>query len=432
MDKCEFYGGTEFVTPTETKIKCKLMPGGGKVFENSSKEGKETSLRCWHGGTDCPLLSDNSSADIDNEQLNDDELLDTDFTQRAKMCPHYTDNTSNEEETDVQQIEMLSTSAISTERQEKAIKLHKQVIANGKIAADCMVAMGRDLKIIRDEKLFSEFDCENFEEYCEKKVGIGKRHGYNFIQVYERFGEQRLTELQGLGITKLLEIAQLDDEDMADLMQNSNVSEMSVRQLHTEIEKYKKECEQLTLELEDERDKARTLNDNSKVAALEAQLEEMKGLLAAANNEKDNAEERYSKQKAALIEEHEKEKQHLNDDYLAEHKTQEDRHKEAIKALKDKADDERVTAVNAARKQEAAKYAAEIEKLKAENAALQSNAKTSTPPDDSRESIKFYLGECQRAFNSALDTINSVEDEYSRSNFKDGMKKVVEQMANAI
>ncbi len=456
MNACKYYKGTERITDTSTKIKCSMMPDNGRVFENKDEEGKEIISCCWNGGgSKCPYYTDETVAATPESEAEQSTLLD-------EMPIHPSE-------------------ALTTERQEKAIKLHKQVLANGKIAADCMVAMGRDLKVIRDEKLFSEFDCENFEEYCEKKVGIGKRHGYNFIQVYERFGEQRLTELQGLGITKLLEIAKLDDEDMADLMQNGNVSEMSVRQLQAEMEKYKNKCEQLTLDLEDERDKNRILNENNDTASLETQIEELKGLLAAANSEKDNAEERYSKQKAALIEEHRKEKQSLKNElaelkdlkeendfltdeisklrkqkepiiktelseedmerlrdegrdeererYLGEHKVQEDRHKEEIKALKDKADDERITAVNAARKQEAAKYAAEIEKLKVENAALQSNAQSApVPSGGSKEQLQFLISEIERAFNASQEIIGNMDDKEQQEKYRKALRNALKIM----
>ncbi len=380
-----------------------------------------------------------------------------------------------------------------TERQMKAAKLTRQIITNGSIAAECMVQMGRDLKAVRDERLYSEMGFDSFEEYCEKKVGVGKRHGYNFIQVYERFGEEQLSEFQSLGITKLLEIAKLDNEDMAELMHNNDVAQMSVRQLKAKVEEFEKRVEQLTLDLEDERGKNSDIAKTAAEAAdLESKLEEMKTLLEAANSEKDrleegalNAEKVYREQKAALIEEHRKEKQSLKNElaelkdlkeendylvdeisklrkqkepiiktelseedmerlrdegrdeererYLGEHKAQEDRHKEEIKALKDKADDERITAVNAARKQEAEKYAAEIEKLKAENATLQSNAQPAPAPSGGyKEQIKFLLAEISRAFDSALSIANSIEDSDEQAKYRGALGRALKQLEETL
>lgn len=172
--------------------------------------------------------------------------------------------------------------AVSTERLDRAAKLTQRILANGSIAANSMIEMGRDLKTVRDERLFTELGFGSFEEYCEKKVGIGKRHGYNFIQVYEKFGEEKLQQLQGLGITKLLEIAKLDDEDAEDLMRNNDVAGLSTRELSAEVEKYKNKYEQLTLLLDEEKSK------NAESASLESQVEELKKQLEAAHQANEN------------------------------------------------------------------------------------------------------------------------------------------------
>lgn len=151
-----------------------------------------------------------------------------------------------EQQTFTTEIAEKADTSISTERQDRATQLTQRIMANGKIAASSMIEMGRDLKVVRDERLFTEMGYENFEEYCEKKIGIGKRHGYNFIQIYEKFGEEKLGQLQQLGITKLLEIAKLDDEDADDLMRHNDVNALSVRELSAKVDEYRNKFEQLT------------------------------------------------------------------------------------------------------------------------------------------------------------------------------------------
>lgn len=341
-----------------------------------------------------------------------------------------------------------------TERQERAIRLTQQIITNGNIAADCMVQMGRDLKAVRDERLYTEMGYESFEEYCEKKVGVGKRHGYNFIQVYERFGEQRLTQLQDLGITKLLEIAKLDNEDMEELLQDNDVAQMSVRQVKSKIEAYEKRIEQLTFDLENERGKnSEFAKFTEEAAELESQLEETKALLDAAKRENDLLEQK--------AHETEQEKQDLEKQINAlknrpvevavqeptaeqmehfrelgreeERQMQEDRHKEELKALKEKADNERITAVNAARKQAAEMYTAEIEKLKAENTLLQSNSQTVPAPSGGyKEQIRFLLAEISRAFESALGIVDEIEDSEERTKYRSALEHALKKLEESI
>lgn len=326
-----------------------------------------------------------------------------------------------------------------TERQGRAIKLTQQIITNGSIAAECMVQMGRDLKAVRDERLYSEMGFDSFEEYCEKKVGVGKRHGYNFIQVYERFGEEQLSALQSLGITKLLEIAKLDNEDMAELMHNNDVAQMSVRQLKSRVEEFEKRVEQLTLDLEGERSKN---SDIAKIAAeaadLESKLEGMKKQLEAAKREKERSEQRTRE----IVQE----KQGLENEINAlknrpvEVAVQQPTD-EQLEQLRAQAREEerqaqetaRITAVDAARQQEAAKYSAEIEKLKAENAALQSNAQPApTPSGGYKEQIKFLLAEISRAFDSALSITNSIEDSDEQAKYRGALGRALKQLEDTI
>ena len=209
-----------------------------------------------------------------------------------------------EQQTFTTEIAEKADTSISTERQDRATQLTQRIMANGKIAASSMIEMGRDLKVVRDERLFTEMGYENFEEYCEKKIGIGKRHGYNFIQIYEKFGEEKLGQLQQLGITKLLEIAKLDDEDADDLMQHNDVNALSVRELSAKVDEYRNKFEQLTLQLEEEKSK------NAENTSLESQVEELKRFAAVLNDDYNKA----LKEKAEAIKEHQSEMKKLTAD----------------------------------------------------------------------------------------------------------------------
>ena len=336
-------------------------------------------------------------------------------------CYHYRKAKEEEEQqTFTTEIAEKTDTSISTERQDRAAQLTQRIMANGKIAASSMIEMGRDLKTVRDERLFTEMGYENFEEYCEKKIGIGKRHGYNFIQIYEKFGEEKLGQLQQLGITKLLEIAKLDDEDADDLMQNNDVNALSVRELSAKVDEYRNKFEQLTLQLEEEKSK------NAESDSLESQVEELRKQLEAARQANENmksgahnAEKHFEEQKAALLKEKEAlseqirelesrptEKTEISEeernvliqqgrDEMCKEKDEdwsnvvelarktatrntEKKFTEEISSLKILNDELRKVADGA--KESTKKYKDEVEKLKAENAALQSTAQVVETP----------------------------------------------------
>ena len=378
-----------------------------------------------------------------------------------------------EQQTFTTEIAEKADTSISTERQDRAAQLTQRILANGSIAANSMIEMGRDLKTVRDERLFTELGFGSFEEYCEKKVGIGKRHGYNFIQVYEKFGEEKLQQLQGLGITKLLEIAKLDDEDVEDLMRNNDVAGLSTRELSAEVEKYKNKYEQLTLLLDEEKSK------NAESASLESQVEELKKQLEAAHQANENmksgahnAEKCFEEQKAALLKEKEAlseqirelesrpaEKAEISEeernaliqqgrDEMCKEKDEdwsnvvelarktatrntEKKFTEEISSLKILNDELRKVADGA--KESAKKYKGELEKQKAENAALQANAQSAAavsapaPASGARDKVKFYFKQIETAFAAATEAVSEADTE-ERAELTSALKKALERM----
>ena len=381
-----------------------------------------------------------------------------------------------EQQTFTTEIAEKADTSISTERQDRAAQLTQRIMANGKIAASSMIEMGRDLKTVRDERLFTEMGYENFEEYCEKKIGIGKRHGYNFIQIYEKFGEEKLGQLQQLGITKLLEIAKLDDEDADDLMQNNDVNALSVRELSAKVDEYRNKFEQLTLQLEEEKSK------NAESDSLESQVEELRKQLEAARQANENmksgahnAEKHFEEQKAALLKEKEAlseqirelesrptEKTEISEeernaliqqgrDEMCKEKDEdwsnvvelarktatrntEKKFTEEISSLKILNDELRKVADGA--KESTKKYKDELEKLKAENTALQSNAQVveapaPAPTSGARDKVKFYFKQIETACAAATEAVSEADTE-ERAELTSALKKALERMGSIL
>ena len=388
-----------------------------------------------------------------------------------------------EQQTFTTEIAEKADTSISTERQDRATQLTQRIMANGKIAASSMIEMGRDLKVVRDERLFTEMGYENFEEYCEKKIGIGKRHGYNFIQIYEKFGEEKLGQLQQLGITKLLEIAKLDDEDADDLMRHNDVNALSVRELSAKVDEYRNKFEQLTLQLEEEKSK------NAENTSLESQVEELKRFAAVLNDDYNKA----LKEKAEAIKEHQSEMKKLTADRdkqinelkkkQTDYEELEQRYKEIASRPAEVSEEERNALIQQGRdemckkkdedwsnavelakktvtrettkkfteeinslktlndelrkvadgaKESAKKYKGELEKQKAENAALQSNAQVvevpaPAPTSGARDKVKFYFKQIETAFTAATEAVSEADAE-ERAELTSALKKVLERM----
>lgn len=459
MKHCKYYKGTQTVDGNHTQINCTCAEGGARVYANSDPAGRIVN-KCWNDGEGCPykaeheaaasIISDEraaeTEAELDREELENEQLA------FVEIAPTLISQSS----------EKLESALISPELQDKAATLHRRILMNGRIAAESIVAMAKDLKTMRDEKLYACFGCDDFDDYCVQKVGIHQRQAYNFIRVLEQYGDKQLAEVSHLGIAKLVELTALDPEDREELIASGAAEEMSVRELKEKISELQSRCEQLTLELEDERDKNRTLSENSEAAELETQVEELKAKLEEYEKNEDiyvnrlvdyEKKDKETAEKASALEKELAELREKNAELesrpidvavqppseeelekIREAARAEERklHKEELKKVREQADSARLTAVEAARKQVADKLAAEIDKLKAENAVLQSNARPSAPPDSDKERIKFYLEECQRSFNSALEVIGRTSDEETKKKYTIALKTVVSEMEGVV
>lgn len=313
----------------------------------------------------------------------------------------------------------------NTPRENRAAFLDSRINANAKIAADSIVAVGRDLKEMRDKKLYTELNCASFEEYCNEMTPIKQRQAYNFIKCYEKYGE-RLAELSDIGITKLTLMSALDDEDSDALIESGAAEQLSVRELEQRVKELQSKCEQLTLDLGEKS------KEENKLEKMQNKMEKLQAELAAQKDIQTKKDERIKELEAkpveVAVEKPSKAEIAEIEKKAAEKakKAAQKQHDKEIEELHEKADRERRSAVEAAKKANLA----EIERLRNENAALQSSAKKA-PPTSEKERIKICLEEVQRNFNVALETIGKLPEE-EREKVKDRLKAIVEKMGGLL
>ncbi len=134
-----------------------------------------------------------------------------------------------------------------TAQHTRAMELHQYILAQGGIAAHAMSEIGRSLKEMRDQKLYTELGHASFEEYTEQMLGIKQRQAYNYIQVFETYGPKFIDANAGLGVTKLLLLASVPVLDREDFMAEHDVEDMTAKELKEITEKYRAACEQISL-----------------------------------------------------------------------------------------------------------------------------------------------------------------------------------------
>lgn len=309
--------------------------------------------------------------------------------------------------------------------EERAILLDSRIHANAQLAAESLVAIGRDLKAMRDEKLYTKFkqEFESFESYCKGKAHISLRSAYNFIKAYETYGEQ-LASLQYLGITKLVAMTALEPEERSELIESGAAQNLSTRELEKKIEEMQKKCDQLTLDLEAAENKETKASEAETllIKKNEELFKELEALKSVQNRQEQAADQ---------------EKERLKSEVELLKRQNKDLSKIYAKEASDKQKKlEEETAIK--QRETENKHAAEIEKLKEQiaeaekNVALQASAKKQAILDTQKERVRFYCEECLRSFNSAIEAFKKVEDEEAKVKCKNAVSTMVKKMEELI
>jgi len=195
----------------------------------------------------------------------------------------------------------------ATPRMELAAKLHAQ-------AAFGVFIMGQAIKRIHDDRLYVELGCNSFKEYILEMTTISRSQAYLSIKIAERFesyaggpgGVQPLeltggdngvfqpldTLLSDIGPRRLSEMINLDDSDLADLMDGNIVGEgadrftleelmsMKASEAAAKLKEHKKKTRGEIQRLEEDNLKLKSEagNKDEEIERLQKDLEDFKDL----------------------------------------------------------------------------------------------------------------------------------------------------------
>lgn len=335
---------------------------------------------------------------------------------------------------------------VSAERNQEAIFLHNTIMANGAMAAQALAEMCRNLKRMRDEKLYIDLGYEDFGEYCDKAVGIGARQGYTYIQSYERLGAKVIEEHSSLGITKLSLLVQMNPVDRVELLENGELENMSTKEIKELVAKSTQQSEQLSLiteERDDLREEKESLSDENEVLhkqvqQLKAENKDLKSRPVEISPEpsmehieaiREEAEGRIRKELTEQFEEDKKKALAAEKEKYT--KKIEKAKAEGAKAANENKAKEIADAVKKA-KEEAAAETEELKKnlevFKNETLKLEKQLKAS---DSSVQKVLIYLQAFQDNLNKTLSEINTLDGEQKekmKSAVVSALKQILEQI----
>jgi hypothetical protein len=90
------------------------------------------------------------------------------------------------------------------------------------------------LKKVRDNELYKS-KYSTFEGYFETELKYSKKMVYNFIKIAEVFPLQTKEQIIDYGVTKLINLAELNENDRNELLDENNIKEMSVKELKQKV-----------------------------------------------------------------------------------------------------------------------------------------------------------------------------------------------------
>lgn len=141
-----------------------------------------------------------------------------------------------------------------TLEQQKFITIHNNILNAGAMITNSIISLSKNLKVMRDEKLYLEADCKTFEEYAEVICGLKRSQAYSYIQVLERLGEDFVQSTGQIGITKLTMLSSLPEKEKEQIIETTNLEEISVKELKDKIDLLQKANDKYleNIELKDE------------------------------------------------------------------------------------------------------------------------------------------------------------------------------------
>lgn len=321
----------------------------------------------------------------------------------------------------------------------EAQELHTRIMANGMVVASAMVEFSRELKEMRDKKLYQALGYAEFGEYVEQAVGLKQRQAYTYISNYERLGPKLLEEQAHLGVTKLGLLGEISAPERAEFAAEHDLAGMTVNEIKALVQKAADQGKQLSM-LETELADAASGEKTYKAEAerLAAELEQARGQAA----DPAEWEKKLEEARRAAAEDAQREAQAQAARTLKEERArlrreleakQEKEAAEKLAAARGEGEKKAREELEAAAAREKARL--EAEKKDAEQRALELAKKLELAA--SRESMAFavWFDQLQAAFNKMLEQAAALEGQSKAEEagkLRAALKKALAVMAERV
>jgi len=128
------------------------------------------------------------------------------------------------------------------DKYDKAFNLNTKICFHAQMTQQNLYELCKGLKEMRDGKLYKELGYNNFEEYCEKEVGIKRHQAMKYAAIAEL---KNVESTQHFGTEKLFLLSKLDETQREEVQKTVNVEDVSVRELKDKISALTKQKDKL-------------------------------------------------------------------------------------------------------------------------------------------------------------------------------------------
>lgn len=141
----------------------------------------------------------------------------------------------------------IEPSAEMTAGRSEALALHQRILVNANTAVACWTETCKDLKQMRDAKMYIALGYETFSDYTEQALGIKERQAYTYIQALEKLGSAFLQSNADIGITKLSLLTAVPVTERQDIIDNNDIAGMTVAEVKALVAENDGKGEQISM-----------------------------------------------------------------------------------------------------------------------------------------------------------------------------------------
>lgn len=137
------------------------------------------------------------------------------------------------------------------DRDVRARELHQKILISAQLVAQNLWEMCSSLKEMRDDKLYKAFGYANFEDYCEKEFGMTRQQAHKYAAIADRLEPDFVKSTLQIGVEKLGILASISDGEREQVMEETDVESVTVRELKEQIRVLRADKERLETDLSD-------------------------------------------------------------------------------------------------------------------------------------------------------------------------------------